>query len=85
MCLRPKNTEQEHASIFPKPALSITQDMGKFKPAGGNLDRSIARMAKRGESTALRESGNRTIDLSGYRGNLYKQTLSPSWSKDKLR
>jgi len=25
------------------------------------------------------------MDLSKYRGNLYKQTLSPSWSKSKLK
>ena len=60
--------------------------MSKFSPAGHkNLDRDIARIKWRGESNTIRETGNKTIDLSAYRGNLYKQTLSPSWSKGKLR
>ena len=41
---------------------------------------------QRGKSQALKEAGaNQTIDVKSYRGNLYKQTLSPSWSKTKLR
>ena len=37
-------------------------------------------------SKALRNNyDNTTLDVRGYRGNLYKQTLSPSWSKSKLR
>lgn len=40
---------------------------------------------QRGKSQTLAFAAqNNTIDFKGYRGNLYKQTLSPSWSKSKL-
>lgn len=31
------------------------------------------------------EALSQTIDLKSYRGNLYKQTLSPDWSKRRLK
>ena len=39
----------------------------------------------RNNSSALRQTGSNTLDVKGYRGNLYKQTLSPSWSKRRLK
>ena len=41
--------------------------------------------ARKGNSSALRQGANLTMDVKSYRGNLYKQTLSPDWSKRRLR
>lgn len=41
--------------------------------------------ARKGNSSALREGAYQTFDVRSYRGNLYKQTLSPDWSKRRLR
>ena len=49
------------------------------------LDKRISAMTGRGKSDMVRDNGNKTIDLSKYRGNLYKQTLSPTWSKTQLQ
>ena len=45
-----------------------------------------------GPKASLRDAGhrmgagpNQTFDVKSFRGNLYKQTLSPSWSKTRLR
>ena len=35
--------------------------------------------------SVLKDGGVATIDVTSYRGNLYKQTLSPNWSKSRLR
>ena len=40
--------------------------------------------ARRNNHSALREGANNTLDVKSYRGNLYKQTLSPDWSKRRL-
>lgn len=51
---------------------------------------SMLDWAKKGDTndrnkSVLKDSGKTAIDIRGYRGNLYKQTLSPNWSKTKLR
>jgi hypothetical protein len=71
--------------MFTNRKMSQTQDMTRAANGQSTLDKRIEKMHGRGQSNALRETGNKTIDLSTYRGNLYKQTLSPEWSKTQLR
>ena len=63
--------------------------VNKEKARGSSMmDRANAGGSVRAEnySTALVDGGKKqTLDVQGYRGNLYKQTLSPSWSKSRLR
>lgn len=83
--LKPRNADFDSQSggIFSSRKQSQTATTSRMGFAE-NLDSKIDNM-KRGKSNAMRETGNKTIDLSRYRGNLYKQTLAPNWSKTGLK
>ena len=50
-----------------------------------NMSDKGPRAHRRNNSSAFEKAANNTMDLTAYRGNLYKQTLSPNWSKTRLR
>lgn len=75
---RPTNNENDYAS---GPSFGI-------RKSSMPVDRSVGSQMKMQEAyykTGGRESPQKALDLTAYRGNLFKQTLSPQWSKTQLR
>ena len=64
---------------------------GAATRADSMLDSKVQAAKDMRTSSTIRQAGNSRVqvsnklDISAYRGNLYKQTLAPSWSKTKLR
>ena len=93
MMLKPTNQEPDLAERRPIGKRTQSAAINRRSKASRNMSKMAA--AYQGgnkakpqnitSSTGAPYAASQKLDLNRYRGNLYKQTLAPSWSKQRQR